>query len=84
MGARSCQGRAIKVNARESYDRIPAADHLWRVDLLGEGTKTPSLIAARSLMLILYGSHHGKRICSRRPLSARISNGTSMVEKNLN
>ena len=27
-GGKSCQGRAIKVNARESYDRIPAADHL--------------------------------------------------------
>ena len=25
---KSCQGRAIKVNARESYERIPAADHL--------------------------------------------------------
>ena len=27
-GGKSCQGRAIKVNARESYDHIPAADHL--------------------------------------------------------
>ena len=45
---KSCQGRAIKVNARESYDLIPAADHLWRGDSTGR-TNENTVIFRRML-----------------------------------
>lgn len=72
---KSCQGLAIKVNARASYDSIPAADHLWR---MGEGTRTPSffgrILTSSDAEIIWRPS--SKKICSHSSLSN--SNGISL------
>ena len=50
--SRSTLGKAMIVSLRQIT---------CKGDLLGEGTKTPSLIGECPLMLRLYGDHHGRR-----------------------
>ena len=74
-GGKSCQGRAIKANARESYDSIPVADHLWRMGRRDQNTVILRRMLTSTDAEVIWRPL-SKKICFRGSLSN--SNGISI------